>query len=148
MDNNYGIYQAIVTNIQDPEKRGRIRVVCPDVMGDAESAWCEPVSPVAYDGGGDICIPALEEAVWIMFIGGDVERPVYLGGWWSESSTPFGDTYSDAENTRVVSFDKVNIRFTQEGLIIYIDGTQICKISSEGIDVNGDLNVDGDIHHN
>ena len=42
--NYYGIYQGIVTNIQDPEKRGRIKVRCPDVLGGkAESAWCDPV---------------------------------------------------------------------------------------------------------
>ena len=27
----YGIYQGVVTNISDPEKRGRLKVKCPDV---------------------------------------------------------------------------------------------------------------------
>ena len=77
----YGIYQGVVSNIKDTEKRGRIKVQCPDVLGEVESAWCDPVIQVAYDGGGDFCMPAVEETVWIMFIAGDANRPVWFGNW-------------------------------------------------------------------
>ena len=79
----YGLYQGIVTSISDPEKRGRIKVKCPDVLGgNTESAWCDPLVPVAYDGGGDFCMPAINETVWLQFIAGDANKPVWLGGWW------------------------------------------------------------------
>ena len=106
LNSYYGIYQAIVTNINDPEKRGRIKVQCPSVLGvRTESAWCDPCVPVAYDDGGDFCLPQLREAVWVMFISGDVNKPVYLGGWWSKNKTPLGDSYTNLDDTRVIGYN-------------------------------------------
>lgn len=37
----YGKYRAKVVDVNDPERRGRIRVQCPAVLGIYKSAWCE-----------------------------------------------------------------------------------------------------------
>lgn len=106
----YGVYPAVVTNTDDPEKRGRIKCQIPDVLsGEVESAWCEPVVAVAYDKGGDFCVPQLKECVWVAFIGGDENRPVYLGGWWQENMTPLGEKYENLEDTRIISFQNAAI---------------------------------------
>lgn len=89
----YGKYRAIVQRVNDPEKRGRIRVSCPKVLGKALSNWCEPCIPVAYDNGGDFMLPRIGEAIWVEFEEGDVNKPVYTGGWWSSNKTP-SDNYS------------------------------------------------------
>ena len=101
----YGIYQGVVSNVKDPEKRGRIKVKCPDLLGDeTESAWCEPCVPVCYDNGGDFCMPEVKETVWLMFIAGDVNRPVWLGNWWQEKMTPLGSSYKDISKLRIISY--------------------------------------------
>lgn len=45
----YGKYRAKVVDVNDPERRGRIRVQCPAVLGIYKSAWCEPCIPYATD---------------------------------------------------------------------------------------------------
>lgn len=127
MNEYYGIYPAFVKSVKDPEKRGRIKVRCPEVLGDAISGWCEPCSPVAYDGGGDFFIPPLEETVWITFVEGDVNRPVYLGGWWSQSKTPLKDTYTGITQKRIISFGKCKIVMSKSSMKFYINGE--CKLT-------------------
>lgn len=84
----FGKYRAKVQNVKDPEKRGRIRVLCPKVLGEAVSNWCEPCVPVAYNFGGDFAIPKVGETVWVEFEAGDVNKPVYTGGWWCTNGAP------------------------------------------------------------
>lgn len=87
----FGKYRAKVQNVKDPEKRGRIRVLCPKVLGEAVSNWCEPCIPVAYNFGGDFAIPKVGETVWIEFEAGDVNKPIYVGNWWCTEGTPEKD---------------------------------------------------------
>lgn len=143
----YGIYQGVVTNIKDKEKRGRIRVKCPDVLGaDVESAWCDPVIPVAYDNGGDFCIPQLDETAWIMFIGGDVNKPVWLGNWWQSKMTPLGDNYKDVDKVRIINYSDCTITMHKGVIDINIgEGNCDLKIENKRVTVKGDLVVEGNI---
>lgn len=84
----FGKYRAQVVDSEDPKKRGRIRVLCPATLGDSKSNWCNPCIPVTYEKGGDFAIPKVGETVWIEFEGGDVNKPLYVGNWWSENNTP------------------------------------------------------------
>lgn len=143
----YGIYQGIVTNIKDPEKRGRIKVRCPDVLGNStESAWCDPMIPVAYDNGGDFCIPAKDEAVWLQFIAGDANRPVWLGGWWQKNMSPFGSNYSKIDQVRIINYADCTIMM-QDGTISINVGEGVCdlKIEHGVVTVKGNLKVEGNI---
>ena len=143
----YGLYQGIVTNIKDPENRGRIKVKCPEVLGGStESAWCDPVVPVAYDNGGDFCIPAIEETVWLQFIAGDVNKPAWLGGWWSKNKSPLGSNYSNVDKVRIIQYADCTITM-QDGIInINVgDGKYDLKIENGVISVDGDLKVSGAI---
>lgn len=143
----YGIYQGIVTNLKDPEKRGRIKVKCPDVLGDdEESAWCDPMVPVAYDNGGDFCIPAKDEAVWLMFIAGDSNRPVWLGGWWQKNMSPLGSNYSSVDKTRIISYSDCTITLKEGTISINVgEGDFDLKIADGKVSVKGDLEVSGKI---
>ena len=143
----YGIYQGIVTSIKDTEKRGRIKIKCPDVLGDeAESAWCDPVIPVAYDNGGDFCIPTIKETVWVMFIGGDANRPVWLGNWWQKNMSPLGKNYSDVDKVRIISYGDCTITM-KEGVININVGEGACdlKIENQKVTILGNLEIHGDI---
>lgn len=143
----YGIYQGIVTSIKDPEKRARIRVMCPEVLGiESESAWCDPVIPVAYDYGGDFCIPHIDEAVWIMFIDGDPDSPVYLGGWFSEKKTPLGDNYTDLKDIRIISYANCMIVMHEGSLDINVGGECSLTIEDNKIKIKGDVTVEGNLN--
>ena len=142
----YGIYQGVVSNIKDTEKRGRIKVQCPDVLGEVESAWCDPVIPVAYDGGGDFCMPAVEETVWVMFIAGDANRPVWFGNWWQKEMTPLGKTYKDIDKVRIINYADCTITM-KDGVININVGEGVCdlKIEHNKVTVKGNLTVEGNV---
>ncbi len=86
----YGKYRGFVVDNADPEKRGRIRVKVPSVIGDeVVSGWALPCAP--YGGTPDVgafFIPEVEAGVWVEFEMGLVEYPIWVGTFWSK---PGGD---------------------------------------------------------
>ena len=142
----FGIYQGIVTNLNDPEKRGRIKVKCPDVLGTTESAWCDPMIQVAYDNGGDFCMPQKKEAVWLMFIAGDSNRPVWMGGWWQSKMTPIGEKYTKLEDLRIINYADCTIIMKNGVIDIHVGNSDYdLRINDGKVTVNGNLRVNGSI---
>ena len=129
---NYGIYQGFVTSINDPEKRGRIKCTCPDVLDTSESGWCEPCFPNACDDGGDFYLPKVGEGVWVMFIDGKANRPVYLGGWWSKESTPLKTQYIN--NKRFINYGDSSIIMTNDLLEMHSKDVALSVDSTSSID--------------
>lgn len=73
-----GKYRAIVVDVNDPEKRGRIRVECPAVLGKCISNWALPCfSP------GFFSIPNLKDLVWMEFESGEKDYPVWTGAFYT-----------------------------------------------------------------
>lgn len=110
----FGKYRAVVVDVNDPQKRGRVRVQCPKVLGDAKSSWCETCVQVAGDDEGDFCLPTVGETVWVEFEEGNANKPVMAGGWYSSGKSPAGD-YGEAQNERIISFRgaKISMRSGQ-----------------------------------
>lgn len=147
----FGVYQGIVTNTKDPEKRGRIKILCPTVLDDkVESAWCDPCVPIAYDNGGDFCIPQIDEAVWVMFIGGDSNKPVYLGGWWRKNKTPFGNDYDKGrDTTRIISYADCTITMIDGKITINVGEKDTNLTIEDGkITITGDVEIKGNLKAN
>ena len=86
----YGKYRGFVVDNADPEKRGRLKLRVPSVLGDEiVSGWALPCAP--YGGSPDIgafYVPEVEAGVWVEFEMGLVEYPVWVGTFWSK---PGGD---------------------------------------------------------
>lgn len=86
------IYRAIVTCNYDPEKRGRIKVTCPYILGEYESNWCTPCYPLAEYSGGFFYVPDVNSTAWIMFEEGNPDKPIWLGGWVIPTLPPPSDS--------------------------------------------------------
>lgn len=128
----YGKYRAKVVDVSDPEKRGRIRVICPKVLGEAKSSWCEPCIPVAYDLGGDFAIPKVGEFVWVEFEEGNPNKPVYTGGLWSKNKSP-SPTYT--VGSRLITWGKCKITMTENSVEISVNNSTI-KVSGSGVSIS------------
>jgi uncharacterized protein involved in type VI secretion and phage assembly len=66
----------------DPERRGRLMITVPDVLGLAPSTWAEPCVPLSGAPGvpmGIYTVPPLGSAVWVEFEQGDPDHPVWVG---------------------------------------------------------------------
>jgi len=79
---------GIVTNNNDPENQGRVRVKFPWLDNQQESAWARVVSVGAGDGRGLFCLPEVNDEVLVGFEQGDMSRPIVLGGLWNGVDAP------------------------------------------------------------
>jgi uncharacterized protein involved in type VI secretion and phage assembly len=78
----YGKYRGTVANNLDPELRGRIMAIVPDVLGPAPSSWCEVSAPLAGPTGlpmGAYMVPPIGAGVWVEFEQGDPGKPIWTG---------------------------------------------------------------------
>ena len=55
----YGKYRGIVTDVEDPENRCRIRATVPAVLGETPCGWAMPAMPFAGPGHGMVLLPAV-----------------------------------------------------------------------------------------
>lgn len=85
----YGKYRGTVINNIDPNRKGRLLVQVPDVMGAGVSSWAMPCMPLTGLQMGAYLIPIIGAKVWIEFEGGDPDQPIWVGGFWgSEAEVP------------------------------------------------------------
>lgn len=82
----YGKYRGTVLVNIDPEQRGRITAMVPDVLGLTPSTWALPCVPLAGKAEGTYFVPQVGAAVWIEFEQGDPDYPIWVGGFWGGAS--------------------------------------------------------------
>jgi len=78
----YGKYRGTVTINVDPEQRGRIMAMVPDVLGLIPSSWAMPCFPIAGKQQGTYFIPQIGAGVWVEFENGDPSYPIWTGCFW------------------------------------------------------------------
>ena len=78
-----GIVPAIVTNTDDPNNWGRVKVKFPWLSEQDESAWARVIGIGAGNGVGLGIIPAVNDEVMVAFQHGDFNTPIVIGGMWN-----------------------------------------------------------------
>ncbi|MFZ0548382.1 MAG: VgrG-related protein [Candidatus Promineifilaceae bacterium] len=78
-----GVVTAVVTNTDDPNKWGRVKVKFPWMSDDAESAWARVMGPGAGPETGLFVLPDVGDEVLVVFEHGDFSQPYVLGGVWN-----------------------------------------------------------------
>ena len=86
----YGKYRGIVTENDDPQKQGRLKVKVPKLFGDEELDWAYPCIQFAPKGMGFYFIPRIDDLVWVEFEAGEVSCPIWTGMWWIKDGIPEG----------------------------------------------------------
>lgn len=77
---------GVVTNNDDPERLGRVKVRFPSLSDGDESAWARVVSVGAGKSRGLRVVPDVNDEVLVGFEQGDPRRPLVLGGLWSSQN--------------------------------------------------------------
>jgi phage protein D/phage baseplate assembly protein gpV len=78
-----GVVVAIVTNTDDPQNWGRVKVKFPWMTDDAESDWARVVGIGAGPEAGLFVMPDVDDEVVVAFAHGDFSQPFVLGGVWN-----------------------------------------------------------------
>jgi uncharacterized protein involved in type VI secretion and phage assembly len=82
-----GVAVALVTQNQDPDGLGRVRVRFP-WFDDTESFWARLSTPMAGKDRGLVLIPEVDDEVLVAFEREDLRFPYILGGVWNGVDTP------------------------------------------------------------
>ncbi|MEW9553375.1 phage baseplate assembly protein V [Nonomuraea sp. NPDC050783] len=88
----FGVYPAIVTDLVDPDRLGRVEVRFPWLGDDGDRdvrAWATLCSPYADDRQGLQIMPEVGSQVVVGFEAGNARRPYVLGSAWNgRADTP------------------------------------------------------------
>lgn len=84
----FGKYPGSVRSNVDPLMKGRLLVEVPDVGGNMLSSWAMPCLPVAGPNMGMFTVPPVGAGVWVEFVRGDPDYPIWVGGYYSEADVP------------------------------------------------------------
>lgn len=82
------VVPALVTNIKDPDKLGRVRVEFPTLASDYESWWARPVQIGAGAKRGQVWLPEVGDEVLVVFGGDGYDHPYVIGGLYNGKDKP------------------------------------------------------------
>ena len=82
-----GLVVGEVTNINDPNQMGRVKVRFPGLDTTQESAWGRLLTPGGGASRGSVMIPEVGDEVLVAFEHGDPRQPIILGGLFGNKST-------------------------------------------------------------
>jgi uncharacterized protein involved in type VI secretion and phage assembly len=78
-----GAVVGVVTDANDPDAIGRVKVKYPWMTDDAESYWARVICPGAGPEAGLYMVPEVGDEVMVIYEHGDFDRPYVLGGVWN-----------------------------------------------------------------
>jgi uncharacterized protein involved in type VI secretion and phage assembly len=96
----YGVVVGTVTNNQDPDNLGRVKVKFPWLSTEHESGWARIACPMAGNGRGFFFLPEVEDEVLLAFDQGRVEFPYVVGSLYNGKDKPPGDNGDGKNNLR------------------------------------------------
>jgi uncharacterized protein involved in type VI secretion and phage assembly len=98
----YGVVIGVVTNNQDPDKLGRVKVKFPWLSDEDESFWTRIASPMAGNNRGIYFLPEVDDEVLIVFEHGDMRFPYVIGALWNGKDAPPANNDDGKNNLRVI----------------------------------------------
>src|SRR5215212_7919742 len=122
---------GVVTNNNDPEDLGRVRVQYPALSSETEGAWARVATASAGKERGLLMLPVVGEEVLVGFEHGDTTRPYVLGSLFNGNDTPGDDLLHDKDGSFVVHSDKHIRTQAKETYTIRADGDLIIEVGGK-----------------
>jgi phage baseplate assembly protein V len=85
---NYSVIPAVVTQNDDADKLGRVKVRFPWMDEQQESDWVHVAAPTAGKERGFFFVPEVDDLVLIAFAYGRIDRAYVIGSLWSTADKP------------------------------------------------------------
>lgn len=128
----YGVYPAVVSDIDDPDGQGRVKVRLPWLPDDGGgyNVWARLATLMAGPNRGSWFIPDVDDEVLVAFEAGDPRRPYVVGALWNGQDTPpesmdgAGDNFIKSITSRNGVKITLDDQDGQEKLILQTPGGQ------------------------
>ena len=139
-----GVVVGIVTNNQDPDGMGRIKVRLPFSSDTDESNWARIATPMAGKDRGFYFLPEIEDEVLVAFTHGDPRLPFILGALWNGQDPPPVKNDDGKNDVRVIKSrsghvirltdkdgeEKIEIIDTKGNSLVFDTANKLVKIDS------------------
>jgi uncharacterized protein involved in type VI secretion and phage assembly len=125
----YGVYTALVVDLQDPDGQGRVKIRLPwspDTGSGNYEVWARVAVMMAGAGRGTWFIPDVDDEVLVAFEGGNARRPYVVGALWNGSDSP--PATMDGNNTKKVIHSRNGIVITLDDS----DGQETLTLETPG----------------
>jgi uncharacterized protein involved in type VI secretion and phage assembly len=122
-----GVVVGVVTNNQDPDKMGRVKLKFPWLSDTDESFWARIAAPMAGKERGTYFLPEVDDEVLVAFEHGDVRFPYVLGALWNGKDAPPITNDDGKNNVRMIK--------SRSGHVIKLndeDGKETIEIIDKG----------------
>jgi uncharacterized protein involved in type VI secretion and phage assembly len=155
-----GVIIGIVTDLQDPDQMGRVRVEFPALNQDT-SNWARIATPMTGKERGFQFMPEIDDEVLVGFENGNINHPFILGFLWNGVDKPPKPAPSDAKKRtlktvsgHVLEFsdeegsEKITLQFKggdpsitieQSKILISFDSGNSIELSASGVKVQGTI---------
>jgi phage protein D len=134
---------GLVTNNNDPEQMGRVRVKYPSLSDTEESAWARVATPSAGKARGLLMLPQVNEEVIIGFEHNDTRRPIVIGSVFNGRDQPGPDLYQNRDGSFAVLSDEKIHQHSKKDFEIKSDQNMTVEIKQ-----NEKHTVSGNYEHN
>jgi uncharacterized protein involved in type VI secretion and phage assembly len=125
-----GLVIGIVTNSQDPESFGRVRVKYPALGDDIEGNWARIALPGAGKEAGMAFVPMVGDEVVVGFEQGDTRRPVVLGFLHNSVDPPHREMAGESGGGSLVIYGRKDAEINLEKQFV-IDAKDTMRITIE-----------------
>ena len=113
----YGAFPALVTDVNDPEGLGRVKISLPwspDTAGSSYETWARLATFMAGNNRGSWFIPDVDDEVLIVFEGGDPRRPYVIGSLWNGKDSPPESMDGAGKNFKKVLRSRNGVKLTMD----------------------------------
>jgi uncharacterized protein involved in type VI secretion and phage assembly len=111
----YGVYPALVTDLQDPDGQGRVKIKLPwspDTGSASYEVWARVATMMGGNNRGTWFIPDVDDEVLVSFEGGNPRRPYVVGGLWNGKDSP--PEKMDSNNNLKTILSRTGVRITMD----------------------------------
>lgn len=123
-----GKYLGLVINNEDPKKRNRIKAEIPQIID--ETPWAYPAGMGQGKDQGDVTVPDVGEVVFIEFLSGHIDHPIWTPGPYSEPGdrdTPAQGVRAETDIKKKPGGDDImkahkNFATKRHGFVVEMDG--------------------------
>lgn len=157
----HDLWLGAVTDVDDPESRGRIKVSYAAFADGLISDWAPVAAAYAGPNHGHFTLPEVGDMAVIGFLAGNINQPIILGFVWTGDGAPPGSapaekiwksakghavTLSDDSIDGILIEDSHGNRIRMDKDGITIESAKDLKVKAAGtalIDVSGEATVKG-----